>query len=75
MPRAATKVKMVKAKTFVLSPGKQYIIAFKQGDITLAQAQHLLEELYAKDIKAVGVALYEGADIKIIELPKENESV
>lgn len=75
MPRPATKVKMVKAKTFVLDPKKKYLVAFSRKDMTIEQGQHLLETLFEMEITAVGVALYEGNEVKVIELPKENENV
>jgi hypothetical protein len=74
MPRAATRVKLVKAKTFVLSPNKRYMITFKNAEVSHAQADALLHELENMGVRAVGVSLAGDNDLRVIELPGKESS-
>jgi hypothetical protein len=53
-----------------LKPGHKYLLVFK-GDISQTQLDHAMARLRASGIESVGLALIEGAELDVIEVPKE----
>jgi hypothetical protein len=53
-----------------LKPGHKYLLVFN-GGISQTQLDHAMARLRASGIESVGLALIEGAELDVIEVPKE----
>lgn len=65
---ADVKVELVKGESFVLQPGKKYLLIFNRGDITEADRRHLSEALNHEGMNGVSVLINgDPKDVKVIE--------
>jgi hypothetical protein len=65
---ADVKVELVKGESFVLQPGKKYLLIFNRGDITEADRRRLSEALNRQGADSVSVIINGNPkDVKLIE--------
>lgn len=70
------EVKISEASVYKIEPGKKYILAFNQRQLSMRDASALLSEIrkFGADGVAVGLHSGDASEIKIIELPKKGDS-
>ena len=53
-----------------LKSDKKYLLVFKGDGITQQELGHILTGLRSRGIDSVGIALYDGQELTVIEVPK-----